>query len=313
VAKPRPKHRAAKHRAEKPRSARPSGAALVAAPVAATVTVGAIGFGLSAGSADDTQVVVSEATGLETIGERADGVSRAGERAQQEAEESAPAAEDAAQRAEERAQQQREAERAEQAEQAADQQAVEQADTRLWTTTELNIWTEPEEGEAEQLGVLDSEKKVLVTGRSEDGREEVVIDGRSRWVTAGYLSADKPAETGLDVECTNGTTYATPVSQNIVDVHQVVCGNFPEISTYGTLRSDGEHAQGIAMDIMVSGDRGWEVANFLQANAAELGINYLIYSQQIWSVDRSSEGWRGMEDRGSTTANHYDHVHVTTY
>ena len=27
----------------------------------------------------------------------------------------------------------------------------------------------------------------------------------------------------------------------------------------------------------------------------------------------SGEGWRGMSDRGSTTANHYDHVHVTVY
>jgi hypothetical protein len=39
----------------------------------------------------------------------------------------------------------------------------------------------------------------------------------------------------------------------------------------------------------------------------------VIWSQQIWTVDRGSEGWRYMEDRGSTTANHYDHVHVTVY
>jgi hypothetical protein len=38
-----------------------------------------------------------------------------------------------------------------------------------------------------------------------------------------------------------------------------------------------------------------------------------MYSQRIWSVERSSEGWRYVEDRGSATANHYDHVHVTTY
>ena len=51
----------------------------------------------------------------------------------------------------------------------------------------------------------------------------------------------------------------------------------------------------------------------MRAHYAELGVNYIIYSQQIWSVDRGGEGWRGMSDRGSTTANHYDHVHVTTY
>lgn len=312
MAKPRPKHRAAKHRAERPRSSRPR-VALVAAPVAATMTVGAIGFGLSAGAQDDVRVVVSEASGFESISERAvSGTSRSGTRAEE-----TPAAEVAEDQAAERqAAQERRAAQEREAEQAALQateQAVQQADTRLWTTTELNLWTAPEEAEAEQLGVLESEEKVLVTGRAEDGREEVVVDGESRWVTAGYLAEEKPAETGLGVECTNGSSYATPVSQNIVDIHQVVCGNFPEITTYGTLRSDGEHAQGIAMDIMVSGDRGYEVADFLQANAAELGINYLIYSQRIWSVDRAGEGWRGMEDRGSTTANHYDHVHVTTY
>ena len=64
---------------------------------------------------------------------------------------------------------------------------------------------------------------------------------------------------------------------------------------------------------MVSGARGWEVAEFVRANYAELGVNYVMYSQKIWSVDRSSEGWRYVEDRGSVTANHYDHVHVTTY
>ena len=64
---------------------------------------------------------------------------------------------------------------------------------------------------------------------------------------------------------------------------------------------------------MVSGDRGWQVAEFVRSNYSQFGVSYLIYSQQIWSVDRSGEGWRGMEDRGSTTANHYDHVHVTVY
>ena len=96
-------------------------------------------------------------------------------------------------------------------------------------------------------------------------------------------------------------------------MHEAVCAAFPEITTYGTFRGDGEHAQGIAVDIMVSGSRGWQVAEFVRANAGSLGVSYAIYSQSIWSVERSGEGWRGMSDRGSTTANHYDHVHVTTY
>jgi hypothetical protein len=64
---------------------------------------------------------------------------------------------------------------------------------------------------------------------------------------------------------------------------------------------------------MVSGARGYEVRDFVRAHYAELGVSYIIYSQHIWSVERGGEGWRSMSDRGSTTANHYDHVHVTTY
>jgi uncharacterized protein YraI len=189
-------------------------------------------------------------------------------------------------------------------------QAIKNADTRLWTATTLNLWTEPGK-KASQVGEIETGEKVLVTGRKLYGREEIVLDGRSRWVTAGYLSAEEPLAIGG--ACTNGTSVPSGVSPNVVAVHAAVCADFPEITVYGTFRGDGEHSQGIAIDIMVSGDRGWQVAEFVRANYAALGVSYVIYSQNIWSVERSGEGWRPMSDRGSTTANHYDHVHVTTY
>ena len=197
--------------------------------------------------------------------------------------------------------------------------AVRNADTRLWTTADLNLWTAPD-ADAREVGLLDEEKKVLVTGREAVGRVEVVVDGQSRWVTSGYLTDEKPqpetAGSGsgtpdLGGACTNGTSVEG--QPNVLAVHEAVCAAFPEITTYGTYRADGEHSQGLAIDIMVSGARGWEVAEFVRAHYAELGVNYVMYSQRIWSVDRSSEGWRYVEDRGSVTANHYDHVHVTTY
>ncbi|KQY61798.1 MULTISPECIES: hypothetical protein [unclassified Nocardioides] len=193
----------------------------------------------------------------------------------------------------------------------ATQRAVKSADSKLWTTEELNLWDAPTDG-ATQVGSIDAGKQVLVTGREQNGRTEIVVGGRSRWVTADYLDDEKPVE-GIGGECTNGTSVPSGVSPNIVKVHAAVCAAFPDITTYGTFRGDGEHSQGLAVDIMVSGDRGYQVRDFVREHYAELGVNYIIYSQQIWSVDRSGEGWRGMEDRGSTTANHYDHVHVTTY
>ncbi len=189
--------------------------------------------------------------------------------------------------------------------------AIKKADTRLWTTDELNIWDEPG-SKAEKLGELEAGKKVLVTGREMWGRSEVVIGGKSRWVTSGYFSDEEPPTLGG--ECTNGTSVASGVSSSIVAIHRAVCANFPEISTYGTLRGGGgDHGSGRAVDIMVSGARGWEIANFIRENYAALGVSYIIYSQSIWSVERSGEGWRAMSSRGSATANHYDHVHVSVF
>lgn len=188
--------------------------------------------------------------------------------------------------------------------------AVKAADTKLWTTATLNLWTAPGD-KAEKVGEIDSAEHVLVTGRSLFDRVEIVVDGQARWVTSGYLSEEEPLALGGD--CTNGSSVPGGVSPNIKKVHRAVCAAFPELTSYGTFRNDGDHGRGIAIDIMVSGDRGWEVAEFVRDNYADLGVSYLIYAQKIWSVQRSGEGWRGMSNRGSATANHYDHVHVTTY
>ena len=191
----------------------------------------------------------------------------------------------------------------------------------VWTTEVLNLWDGPSE-KSDKLGVIDAMRKVSVTGRQQLGRTQVVIDGQSRWVTSDYLSQDKPkpepveakvaAGPSLGGACSNGSSIDAGHAA-LYDIHDVVCANWPQITSYGTWRGDGEHGEGRAIDIMVTGETGWAVADFLRANYAALGIEYIIYSQNIWSVERSAEGWRGMPDRGSVTANHYDHVHVTVY
>lgn len=62
---------------------------------------------------------------------------------------------------------------------------------------------------------------------------------------------------------------------------------------------------------------GWQVTNWLKANAETLGVEYLIWQGKIWSVARSSEGWRpydggGMHDPASVTGSHRDHLHWTS-
>ena len=97
-------------------------------------------------------------------------------------------------------------------------------------------------------------------------------------------------------------------------MHRALCARFPKISSFGGRRSSGGfHGTGQALDAMISGSAGWDVAYWVRANAKRLGVSEVLFSQKIWTVQRGSEGWRSFSDRGSSTANHYDHVHVSVY
>lgn len=104
------------------------------------------------------------------------------------------------------------------------------------------------------------------------------------------------------------------LAANTQKVYEASCANFPYVTAYGGARpgDSGNHGTGRAIDIMVSGAAGWDIANYMRANASRLGVTEVIYQQKIWTTQRSSEGWRPMSDRGSATANHMDHVHVST-
>lgn len=77
--------------------------------------------------------------------------------------------------------------------------------------------------------------------------------------------------------------------------------------------ANSDHPKGLALDFMVGTDatKGDQIAAFLQQNQGAYGVSYIIWKQRIWNVARASEGWRSMADRGSITANHFDHVHVS--
>ena len=95
------------------------------------------------------------------------------------------------------------------------------------------------------------------------------------------------------------------------------------IKTVGGYRDPGAeqydpngHPAGLALDFMINNipngkSTGDKLAAYLQDNAADLGVKYIIWQQHIWSVERSDEGWRAMADRGSPTQNHMDHVHLS--
>jgi len=75
------------------------------------------------------------------------------------------------------------------------------------------------------------------------------------------------------------------------------------------------------MDLMcsraggVKTEAGRPIAEWVAQNHASLKLKYVIWGQKIWqpSIDKYKPWtqWKQMENRGSITANHWDHVHVS--
>lgn len=106
-----------------------------------------------------------------------------------------------------------------------------------------------------------------------------------------------------------------PVKPHVRSAAETIGALYDVETIYGVASRSyaSDHPLGLALDFMVGGNRaqGEAIAIYCQTNAAALGIKYIIWYQKIWSAERASDGWRPMENRGSITANHMDHVHVS--
>lgn len=184
-----------------------------------------------------------------------------------------------------------------------------------YATKTLDMHAGPDE-KSPVLTEIKKGKKVAVTGKVEGKWAEIVHKGTSRWVTAKLLDKDKPKPPKpviSTVPCP--ASMETGVQPDTERVHRAVCAKWPEISKFGGMRGGGgNHGSGRAVDIMTSNKvTGDAIAAYLQQHARELGVSELIWHQRIWTVQRAGDGWRSMSSRGSATANHMDHVHVSTY
>lgn len=152
------------------------------------------------------------------------------------------------------------------------------------------------------------------------GKGEVSVDGGG---TDDCGAVDMAADSGSTSSCP-ATKSAAEKGLNRGALNSLRCGKeaFPWVKTmYGVGERAGapsDHENGDAVDFMIPGytsdkgnKRGWQMAKWLQKNATKLDVDYVIFDQKIWSRNRADEGWRSMENRGSDTENHVDHVHVS--
>lgn len=113
----------------------------------------------------------------------------------------------------------------------------------------------------------------------------------------------------------------SPALRRLVEILAPIFG-IQSVGGYRESARDPDgHPSGNAADFMVPSDAtGWAtpegkrmgdaLAAYAQAQAAELRVDYIIWWQQIWSVERADEGWRPMESRGTHNEDHRNHVHI---
>lgn len=98
-----------------------------------------------------------------------------------------------------------------------------------------------------------------------------------------------------------------------VAVYKEFVGNMFGITSFSLYRpgDPGDHGKGLAVDFMVpvSSELGDRIAQYAISTMDHYGVSYVIWKQHIYGD--WNRRWVPMEDRGSITENHYDHVHVS--
>lgn len=186
--------------------------------------------------------------------------------------------------------------------------------------------------DSKTLATLAVGDEVQITNETFGAYRLIVYKGKAAWVTAKHLTAKKPAAKPASTSggsapatssvsgqitqspCAAGSRVENGLRANTIKLYRSVCASFPQITSYGGVRADSMpyHPSGRALDIMLpslsQNALGWQIARWVVANASSFNVDHVIFDQQIWV---KGMGWRGMSNRGSATANHRDHVHVT--
>lgn len=210
------------------------------------------------------------------------------------------------------------------------------AATARYATATLNVRAEASATSA-GLGQVKAGDKVLVTDATAGSYQQIQFNDGLGWVLASHLSDKAP--TAATKAATGAVALAADTSDGLVPVWTggslgssnldrssgyaksvvlAVRKYFPQISSMGGWRpSDSissDHPNGLAIDIMIPNygsnvALGNAIRDFFAANAGAFHVKYIIFRQQIWT--KANPSWRGMANRGSDTANHMDHVHVS--
>ena len=116
-------------------------------------------------------------------------------------------------------------------------------------------------------------------------------------------------------ECEIENRYGRDVAPQVRQVACLLDDRFPGITDLlgvgpGSVRGS-DHPKGLAVDLMVNQDRvtGDKIAACARRHFDDWGLSYVLWRQS--DLDKEGGEFEPMANRGSPTANHYDHVHIS--
>jgi hypothetical protein len=188
--------------------------------------------------------------------------------------------------------------------------------SRQFSEGSLNVRAEASK-DSKLLGRIAAATQVAAISEVEGDYRKIVFKDGFGWVLNDELSdsAEAAVPEGTSMEpCFRGSQVENKLRKTTIFIYRSVCPLFPELNSVGGWRAGGMqfHKNGRALDLMLTpGEEsalGWRITKYLIAHKTEFKIDHIIFEQKIWTP--SSGRWKKMADRGSVTANHFNHVHV---
>lgn len=161
----------------------------------------------------------------------------------------------------------------------------------------------------ETLQRLSTQVQELSRTQAEQARAQHEQADRATPVPRPRSSSAPTAPTTTPAGCALPTSGLGPVKSWVRAAAVLLGCRFGEPTMFGVAGRSGasDHPSGLAVDFMVDRATGDRLAACALKNADALGVKYVIWRQRI----NTGNGWEAMEDRGSVTANHMDHVHIS--
>ncbi|MDR1791491.1 MAG: SH3 domain-containing protein [Propionibacteriaceae bacterium] len=191
--------------------------------------------------------------------------------------------------------------------------------TRAYTIGPTQVLAKPD-AKSKSIATVEPGQKLSVSTETSSGYRLVQVDDQEGWVDADSLTEETPelAAGIYEAPCNrNKAGFEDKLKPMTIKIYRSVCQLFPDINSIGGWRAGGRayHKNGRALDFMLTPKKesalGWKIAAYLVEHYKEFDIDHIIFEQKIWTP--YSQSWRKMADRGSITANHYNHVHVAVH